>query len=371
MPFLCVVQLLALAPAGSDLVARSRSNITWDAYVRLFENKVYTHAESLTRRAIFERKRQAVVEQNAAYEAGESSWWAAINQFSDLTAEEFARRRKGAFVAPFADATVGVPPAAGANPRSKSWRSVQTGVKNQNLCGGCWAFAATEVIESHYAIAQKREPIVLSPQTFINCVQNPRECGGTGGCEGATSEMAFNYTREHGIARESALPFKDKDEKCRRYEPAVGVDDYVRLPQNSASALETALAHVGPVAVTVAANWDNYGGGIFSGGCKAPVVWKSDVCDLDHAVVAVGYGVDGGEGYWLVRNSWGPHWGEKGYIRLTRNNDNVSFWDYDPAEGDACKPAPKVQRPMGESGILFDTSYPTGVKPFKAGVEEM
>lgn len=361
--------LLAFASAGlgADLAIRSNSNITWEAYVRLFENKIYAPAEAKTRRAIFERKRQVVLAQNTAYEKGDSTWWAAINQFSDQTAEEFKRWRRGAFVSPSARGTESVEGAsASTNPAEADWRSVQTGVKNQKDCGGCWAFAATEVIESHFAIAQNRTAPVLSPQTFINCVENPQSCGGTGGCEGATAEMAFNFTRGSGIARESELPFRDKDEKCRRFKPAVGLDSFVRLPQNSASALETTLAQIGPVAVTVCANWDDYGGGVFSGGCKMPVIWKSDVCNLDHAVVAVGYGVDKGERYWLIRNSWGPHWGEKGYIRLTRKHDKTKFRDDDPASGDACKPAPKHQYPMGESGVLFDTSYPTGVKEFSS-----
>lgn len=111
---------------------------------------------------------------------------------------------------------------------------------------------------------------------------------------------------------------------------------YVKLPKNSAEALETALATVGPVAVTVAANWATYGGGIFSGGC-ADIPGYS--CSLDHAVVAVGYASD----YWLVRNSWGAGWGEKGYIRLSREYDNTTFTDTHPIEGDACVPYPSRQ----------------------------
>ena len=126
------------------------------------------------------------------------------------------------------------------------------------------------------------------------------------------------------------------------------------LQQNDANALETALANVGPVAVTVAANWASYGGGIFSGGCSN---FPGSSCTLDHAVVAVGYTQD----YWLVRNSWGSGWGEDGYIRLTRKHDNTTYTDTNPQDGDACEPFPSKQYPMGESGILFDTAYPVGV----------
>jgi cathepsin L len=236
----------------------------------------------------------------------------------------------------------------------------QTPVKNQGGCSSCWAFATVEVIESHLVIAEGKGsiPLILAPQTLVDCVQNLNECGGTGGCEGATAEVAFNYTRDKGIALETQIPYTAKDGVCPTYTPAVRNIGHIKLAQNSASALETALATKGPVAISVAANWGNYGGGIFEGGCKIPIVWKTDICNLDHAVVVVGYTSE----YWLIRNSWGGAWGEKGYIRLTRKNDNKTFEDDQPADGAACKPYPKKQYPMGESGCLFDMSYPTGVK---------
>ena len=64
----------------------------------------------------------------------------------------------------------------------------------------------------------------------------------------------------------------------------------------------------------------------------------------------------------VVRNSWGTGWGEDGYIRLTRANDGVTYEDKRPADGVACEPFPQVQHVGGESGVLFDMSYPTGVK---------
>ena len=228
-----------------------------------------------------------------------------------------------------------------------------TAVKNQGGCGSCWAFSATETVESHYMIATGKL-IELAPQTYVNCVENPNECGGTGGCEGATMELAFNLTVSTGIALESDLPYQGSDEKCTAYTAAVKATGYVKNPENDAKALETALATKGPQSITVAAgSWQLYGGGIFTG-CSKGLFGDNT---LDHGVQAVGYSSD----YWIVRNSWGGSWGEKGFIRISRAADDQTFIDKKPADGVACKPLPKQQTVGGECGILFDTSYPTGV----------
>eukprot|EP00932_Pfiesteria_piscicida_P018943 SRR837773.5784.p2 GENE.SRR837773.5784~~SRR837773.5784.p2 ORF type:complete len:316 (-),score=115.89 SRR837773.5784:192-1040(-) len=272
-----------------------------------------------------------------------------MNQHADWTAAEKAKLRATKYGRSHRPvASLG----AQSNPASVDWRTkgAVTKVKNQGGCGSCWAFAATETVESHYQIASGKL-LTLAPQTYVNCVQNPDSCGGTGGCEGATAELAFNLTVTKGIATEADLPYAGADAKCSSYTPAVKVSGFVKVPENDAGALETALATKGPVAVTVAADaWELYGGGLFDG-CS-----KGDSNTLDHGVQAVGYTKD----YWIVRNSWGEDWGESGYIRISRASDSKTFTDSNPSAGDACKPYPKTQTIGGECGILFDTAYPTG-----------
>merc|ERR1712060_889894 len=93
------------------------------------------------------------------------------------------------------------------------------GIKNPGACGSCWAFSAAESMESHLAIATGKLK-VLSPQAYVNCVQNPKHCGGTGGCQGATMELAFNMSEVRGLPLESDLPYQAKDEPCTEYKPA-------------------------------------------------------------------------------------------------------------------------------------------------------
>lgn len=196
----------------------------------------------------------------------------------------------------------------------------------------------------------------------MNCVQNPESCGGTGGCSGATPELAFNYTVSSGLPLEADLPYRGSDGKCTAVKPAVTVDGYKTAISNDAESVATLLATVGPASIAAAAGpWQFYGGGVFEG-CSKSIFGKPDAT-LDHAIQLVGYGVDSQHGgYWLVRNSWGSGWGEQGYIRITRKNDNQTFIDARPADGIACKPYPAQQVVGGECGVLFDVVYPTGAK---------
>jgi len=318
------------------------------------------NGEHQMRKEIFEGNLKTISAHNEEYLQGKHTWWMATNHLADFTAEELQKLRMTGVVSRNAWGAPGLELSAPLqnvteNPESVDWRSKGkvTAVKNQGGCGSCWAFAATETIESHYAIASGKL-LTLAPQAMVNCVKNPHSCGGTGGCQGATEELGFDLAKSQGIPLEADLPYKGRDETCASYKAAVKATGYVKIaPVNDAKALETALATKGPVAVTVAAMpWSFYGGGVFSGCSKS-----ASGAELDHGVQAVGYSKD----YWLIRNSWGPGWGEKGYIRISRANDEKTFIDKKPADGTACKPLPKSQTVGGECGVLFDTSYPTGV----------
>jgi len=349
------VYAAALALASAEVTqVREYSGYDFQAYLTEFK-KSYTGDELASRQSIFQGNMERVKAHNDEYQAGKHSWWAGVSDLTDWTPEEFKRLRSAKY-APSTGPVVKLS-ATTPNPASVDWhkKGAVTAVKNQGGCGSCWAFSATESMESHYQIAGG--PLLdLSPQTYVNCVKNPDGCGGTGGCEGATMELAFNMTMQTGIALEADLPYAGRDETCSNYKAAVKCAGYVKNPTNDAAALETAVATKGPQSITVAAGaWQLYGGGLFHG-CSHGFMGHQDNT-LDHGVQLVGYTQDA----WIVRNSWGPSWGEKGYIRIQRATDNKTFIDHSPADGVACKPNPKSQTVGGECGILFDTSYPTGV----------
>jgi cathepsin L len=172
----------------------------------------------------------------------------------------------------------------------------------------------------------------------VSCVENPYVCGGSGGCAGAVPEIAFNYVQLYGLTSESAYPYssgKGVTGTCSfdgtKTPAEVSVDGYVKLPSNDYNSLLYASATYGPIAISVdASNWHLYESGIFNG-CS-----YTENIDVNHAVVLVGYGTDATGGYWLVRNSWGPTYGEDGYIRIARESTVTCGTDSTPQDGNAC-----------------------------------
>ena len=289
--------LFALVSTGAPTGLSTHEEVDFEGYAKLW-NKEYATDERAARQKLFEASKAQVVAHNREYHAGRESWWMTLNEWADRSPDEFNKLR-GTKMAPDEPSAWPTRRAGGngVNPAEVDWRAkgAVSKVKNQGACGSCWAFSATESLESHYQLASGTM-LDLAPQTLVDCVQNPQQCGGTGGCEGATMELGFNLTVKKGIALESDLPYKATDQSCPTYTAAVKASGYVKNPVNDAMGLETALAQVGPISVTVAAGaWQLYGGGIFNKCSKKRIFGHPDNT-LDHGVQAVGYTAD----YWCV-----------------------------------------------------------------------
>jgi len=158
----------------------------------------------------------------------------------------------------------------------------------------------------------------LSEQNLVDC----SETFGNQGCNGGLMDNAFNYVKANkGIDTESSYPYEAKDGRCRFKKDKIGAEDsgFTDIPQGDEDALTAALASVGPVSVAIDASQESfqfYKKGVYYEPNCSPT-------GLDHGVLAVGYGVDkDGGNFYIVKNSWGPDWGEKGYIRMARDKDN-------------------------------------------------
>jgi len=355
---------LALTLAVCSALPRNYEGYNYAQYQQEFKKAYTSQIAMRMHEDVFNANLAKIRQINADYAVGKSSWFAAVNKFTDLNAQEMKRFKGHA-----KSNTRSISSSAASQldttdlPTSIDWRTknVVTPVKDQGGCGSCWTFSTAETLESHIAI-KTGKLMVFSEQQIVSCATNPSKCGGTGGCEGATQEIAFNYTRDAGgISLESTYPYAGSDSTCNsaQVQPVATIDGYVKLDSNNATQLQSAIANIGPIAISVAAGglFQLYGGGVFNSGGLCG--W-----DIDHAVVADGYGVDAasGLGFWQVRNSWGGFWGESGYIRLFRatNTTEMCGTDSTPGDGDGCPNGPSSIQVCGECGVLSDSSYPYG-----------
>jgi len=221
-----------------------------------------------------------------------------------------------------------------------------TPVKNQGQCGSCWSFSTTGSVEGAYQIATKKL-VSLSEEDLVQCDQVDM------GCAGGLMDNAFKFIEKNGIAAETAYPYisgtgirglcnADKEKAA-----VVTITGYKDIPAEDEDALKTAVA-LGPVSVAIEADkhvFQLYKKGVIdSHGCGT---------QLDHGVLVVGYGSQktlfGSKDYWTVKNSWGPTWGEDGYVKLARGT---------------------TAKPKNMCGVASQASYPTGAKDASSTVEE-
>jgi C1A family cysteine protease len=229
-----------------------------------------------------------------------------VTQFSDLTEEEFRNTYLMPNYVPVEDdrfVETSLEVAADVDWRTKG---VLTRVKDQGQCGSCWAFSATEAIESYAMLSNKYPLHELSPQQINSCDKTD------GGCNGGNTESAYMYVvRAGGIETEQSYPYTSGSGRtgtcmADTTKFVVKVAGYKAVARGEPS-LETALNN-GPVSVCLAADaFQTYRGGILAS-CPG---------QIDHCVQAVGYTAD----YWIIRNSWGANWGEAGFLRLKRGSN--------------------------------------------------
>ncbi|KJP86125.1 hypothetical protein AK88_04248 [Plasmodium fragile] len=260
---------------------------------------------------------------------GTSMYRKGINHFGDLSFEEFKKKFLTLNTFDFKSGVKGLPRMADYDevihkykPKdgtfdyvNHDWRDFNAvaPVKDQKNCGACWAFSTTGVVESQYAI-RKKELVSLSPQEMVDCSFRNH------GCEGGTLMNAFEDMIDlGGICKEKDYPYVDvTPELCDidRCKNKYKITTYVQIPEMR---FKEAIKFLGPISVSIAANDDFafYEGGLFDGSCAI---------SSNHAVVLVGYGMElmydamsrGYEKryYYLLKNSWGEKWGEKGYMKI-------------------------------------------------------
>jgi len=297
-------------------------------------NKAYGADEYATRLATFKMNVRSIAKHRAEVIARGDKPWMGVNQFTDMTKEEFQMsgrimQKKLAAKDAISCLTNGVE-ADFSNtnfdiPTDFDWRN-QTGIvspiQDQAQCGSCWAFSTVSAIESATAI-KTGNLTKLSEQEIVDCSHGcvleigQQVCNQ--GCDGGwpwsalTDIMAWG-----GLNTEKAYPYKATTDTCKKKtENFDNISNYTCLSgPKVANETEMAafLAANGPLSIAMDAGiLQTYTSGIIKPGAS-----DCSKVSLDHAINIVGYGVEGTTKFWIVRNSWGLSWGEEGYFRIIR-----------------------------------------------------
>jgi len=285
-----------------------------------FYNKVYSAEEFPLRLKNFEASLKRVATLNAKSRNAHYG----ITKFSDMSPQEFRETvLMNRTINPTRIPGVGVlKKKVDAVPASFDWRiqGAVTPVKDQGQCGSCWAFSATENIESMWILAKKatNTSVSLSPQQIVDCDDYDL------GCDGGEPYTAYEYVMSAGgLEPIQDYPYTAEDGNCdfqsKDIVAKISTWNYA-TEYYSETTLQNNLVGWGPLSICVdAANWQDYQSGVMS---WEECAW---INELDHCVQLVGYNTIGDNDYWIVRNSWGLDWGINGYIWLEMWEDTCGL----------------------------------------------
>jgi len=186
--------------------------------------------------------------------------------------------------------------------------------RDQGQCGSCWAFSTAAAVEAHTKKTGGSNDY-LSTQQLINC--NSKSFG----CGGGTFPSALEYISKNGLVKDSRITYTKNNGTCDQTlttQPDAKIDSYDSCEGDCTEEKIIEFLKQGPVLIGVSGENDSFrsfGDGIYTAACSDK---------LNHAVVLVGCGKDNDSNkeYWLVRNSWGTDWGDRGYIKIARDKKN-------------------------------------------------
>ena len=283
-------------------------------FIKKYNKKYSSVNEYLARFEVFKMNVMNLYKESQKYKTG-------ITKFSDLTQQEFAKiylnlNYDAMAVANFNPAH---PSFSNAAPDSFDWRDkgLVTPVRDQGMCGSCWAFSTVANLEGLY-YKLKGVAVDLSEQILVDCDTYDSACNG------GLMEYAFQWIKENGMETEEDYPYTGYKGSCKA-DPSKYIDMKVTGWKKLGSSTSTwspvdeeeikeFLYETGPLAIALNANpLQTYSGGILDKTSS-----QCPVSGINHAVTLVGYGAESGVDYWIVKNSWGANWGENGYFRIRR-----------------------------------------------------
>uniref|UniRef100_A0A672JTA3 Cathepsin 12 n=1 Tax=Sinocyclocheilus grahami TaxID=75366 RepID=A0A672JTA3_SINGR len=308
--------LLMWAPLQVAADSEEEAPSDWALWKSLHQISYDEESDDIQRQIIWETNLQMIEKNNDDFRFGLSTFNMAMNKYGDLVSKTIEN---------FRNCSLGYSPnwwktTLRVNANRLGLTNVDyraqgyvTEVKDQGYCGSCWAFSTTGAIEGQM-FKKTGRLVSLSEQQLVDCSRSY----GTYGCSGAWMANAYDYVIHKGLESSDTYPytspcFYDRSSVVTR------ISDYRFIPARDEQALADAVATIGPITVAIDADHPSFL--FYSSG-----IYKESNCNpnnLNHAVLVVGYGSEGGKDYWIIKNSWGTGWGDGGYMRMIRNGKNT------------------------------------------------
>ncbi|KAK4871738.1 hypothetical protein RN001_015862 [Aquatica leii] len=303
---------------------RTELNRLWDEFKRTY-NKTYLGNHEERRRVAWEENIKRIIEHNVEASKGVHSFLIDVNHLSDLNSRTYLQR-----IVKLTQSTrrkLDNPEVVGDFyerhhhlPQEFDWRKegFETPVYNQKDCGSCYAFSVALILEAQL-FKQTQKLVPLSSQQLVDCSTQT----GNYGCGGGSLRNTMRYLdKSGGLMTYKDYPYIAKQTNCQfnKDRALVNISSWAILPAKNERAMEIAITKIGPIAASINASphtFQLYHSGIYDDPfCSSHTV--------NHAMVIVGYTKDA----WILKNWWGSHWGENGYMRLRRGVNRCGVSNY-------------------------------------------
>ncbi|XP_073521607.1 cathepsin F-like [Phyllobates terribilis] len=278
-------------------------------FVTTYDKKYRDDEEALMRLQIFSQNLKKAKE---IQEKDQGTAEYGVTKFSDLTEEEFRTLFLNPLLSSQPSRPMKMAPVPSDPPPAQwDWRDqgAVTEVKNQGMCGSCWAFSVIGNIEGHWFL-KKRSLISLSEQELVDCDSVDKACGG-----GLPSNAYEAIEKLGGLETEQDYSYLGHKERCSFSTTKVSayINSSVEIPKDETQ-IAAWLAQNGPISIALNA----FAMQFYRKGISHPFRILCNSWMIDHAVLLVGYGDRDGKPFWAIKNSWGKDWGEEGYYYLYR-----------------------------------------------------